>query len=75
MGKTASIHYKICDAGTYILLDDNMNEIKSIDGYVPDIMCPEGKGYGDYVIMHVDEKGFIKNWKVVLNEFEFEEDE
>lgn len=68
-GKTASIHYKVCDDGTYFLLDAEKNEIKEINGYVPDVMCPAGKGYGDYVIMEIDENGFIQNWKPNLDAF------
>ena len=71
-GKEASIHYKVCDAGTYTLLDENHNEVKSIDGYVPDIMSPQDRGYGDYVIMKVDQNGIIQNWKVTLDEFDGE---
>ena len=49
--------------------------IASIDGYVPSIMCPEGEGYGDYVIMEIDGDGRIANWKVDLSEFEKSEDD
>lgn len=68
-GVTADIHYKVCDDGTYMLLDEGANTIKSIDGYVPKIMCPNGNGYGDYIIMNVDESGFIKNWNPDLSDF------
>jgi hypothetical protein len=68
-GAYADVHYKVCDAGTYKLLDENYNLIKAIDGYVPQILCPSENGYGDYVIMHIDENGFIKNFKVQLEEF------
>ena len=44
--------------------------MKEIDGYVPSMMCPEGDGYGDYVIMKVAEDGTIANWRVDLSEFE-----
>jgi hypothetical protein len=68
-GITASIHYKCCDDGIYRLLDENKNEIKLIDGYVPKIMCPNRDGYGDYVIMDVDRDGKIENWKCDLSDF------
>lgn len=61
-GKTAEIHYKVCDDGTYTLLDGNLAPIKQVSGYVPKIMCPEENGYGDYVIMKVDAEGRIANW-------------
>jgi hypothetical protein len=68
-GTTASIHYKVCDEGEYELLDADRNVVVAIDGYVPQIMCPEGSGYGDYVIMKIDGDGKIANWQVDLQEF------
>lgn len=58
----ADIHYKVCDAGRYALLDADRNEVCAIDGYVPEIMSPGGSGYGDYIIMHVGPDGAIANW-------------
>jgi len=37
--------------------------------YVPEIMCPKENGYGDYIIMIVDENGKIENWKQTLDGF------
>ncbi len=68
-GKTASIHYKVCDDGRYALLDASMTCLKEIDAYVPSIMCPEGNGFGDYVIMNVDADGRIANWRPDLEIF------
>ena len=51
------------------LLDKYKHYIVNIDGYVPRIMCPEGSGYGDYVIMNIDENGKIDKWKINLDEF------
>lgn len=70
LGTTAKIHYKVCDDGWYELLDEDMNTVSKIDGYVPNIMCPGGDGYGDYVIMNVDGNGRIENWKVCLEAWE-----
>lgn len=70
IGYTADLHYKVCDEGKYALLDANKNEVKRIDGYVPDIMCPHGGGYGDYIIMHIDEVGYIGSFRPLLDEFE-----
>lgn len=62
-GVPADIHYKVCDAGSYFLKDENGDIKLSIeDDYVPAIMCPEGSGYGDYIIMKVNEDGMIENW-------------
>lgn len=72
-GKTASIHYKVCDDGTYTLKDDKGNVIEDRNGYVPNIMRPADEGYGDYIIMNVDENGVIENWEPDLSGF-FEEE-
>jgi len=69
IGTTASVHYKCCDVGIYKLLDEDKNVIIEIEGYVPNIMCPKKDGYGDYVIMDIDENGKIMNWKVDFTEF------
>jgi hypothetical protein len=73
-GTIASIHYKICDDGSYFLLDDKDNVVLSIeDDYVPKILAPEGGGFGDYIIITVDENGLIAKWKPTFNEFLGEE--
>lgn len=69
-GTTAKIHYKVCDAGSYELLDENQFPIKSIDGYVPSMMCPERDGFGDYIIMNIDENGQIQNWVADFEEWQ-----
>ncbi|UNK39333.1 hypothetical protein MNR02_06410 [Shinella sp. H4-D48] len=69
-GTTADVHYKVCDDGVYSLLDADRKEVKQIDGYVPSIMCPEGNGYGDYVIMKIDGDGKIENFVPDLSDFE-----
>lgn len=74
-GTTASIHYKVCDDGDYELLDANREVVKAIDGYVPSIMCPEGEGFGDYVIMEIDSDGKIAKWRADLSEFEKSDDD
>jgi len=74
LGKTADIHYKVCDDGDYYLLDENDEKVIHLEGYVPATLCPEESGYGDYIIMKVDAEGFINNWKFNLSDFT-EEDE
>jgi hypothetical protein len=69
-GTTASIHYKVCDAGVYGLISEDGEMLVSKDGYVPSILSPGGSGYGDYIIMNVDERGKIEGWKVDLSYFE-----
>jgi hypothetical protein len=74
-GNTASLHYKVCDAGEYSLLGVDGNFVKKIDGYVPKIMCPADNGYGDYIIMNIDDTGKIAGWDVTLDEWEESDDE
>jgi hypothetical protein len=74
-GTTASIHYKVCDDGKYELLDADKNVVASISGYVPEMMCPKGSGYGDYVIMEIEADGSIANWEVDFSEFEGDRDD
>lgn len=69
-GTVADVHYKICDAGIYQLAAADGSIVKEVSGYVPPILCPEGKGYGDYIIMKIDATGKISNWKIDLEFFE-----
>lgn len=73
-GTKADIHYKVCDDGNYYLLDASGNIVLEKDCYVPDIMCPQGGGDGDYIIMHIDENGTIDKWRPSIKEFISEED-
>jgi len=73
-GTTANIHFKVCDEGVYQLADADGKIVKEIEGYVPNIMCPQDRGYGDYIIMKIDENGKIDNWKIDLAEFEEDEE-
>ncbi|HBN9704576.1 TPA: hypothetical protein L3939_006554 [Pseudomonas aeruginosa] len=63
-GMIADIHYKVCDAGHYWLLDDNRQRVAQWAGYyVPDdFLCPTENGYGDYIIFKVGADGLIKGW-------------
>jgi hypothetical protein len=72
-GTIADIHFKVCDAGVYKLKDENGNVVIEKVGYVPNIMCPNGKGYGDYIIMRIDENGKIENWKADISDFKNDE--
>jgi hypothetical protein len=73
-GVKAEVHYKVCDAGSYYIQDAEGNNIISIEeNYVPDIMCPKESGWGDYIIMDIDENGQIANWKQTLEGFIDEE--
>lgn len=68
-GTTARTHYKVCDAGRYALLDAQRAEIVAIEGYVPNILAPEGRGFGDYIILAIGPDGTIAHWKADLDAF------
>lgn len=64
-GTTADVHFKVCDAGEYWLLDDERKRIAKWAGfYVPDdFLCPGNNGYGDYIIMKIGTDGVIAKWR------------
>lgn len=69
-GTTANLHYKVCDNGCYYIIDEAGNTVLFYEyDYVPDMLCPKEEGYGDYIIMDIDENGFIKDWKSNLSDF------
>ena len=61
-GVMAHIHFKVCDEGTYTVLDDKGDVIKKVEGYVPSILCPNKNGFGDYIIMNIEADGKITDW-------------
>lgn len=69
-GTTADLHYKVCDEGIYTLIGDDGAEITSKEGYVPAIMSPGGRGYGDYIIMTIGADGKIADWDADMCDFE-----
>ncbi|HFG4486389.1 hypothetical protein [Acinetobacter baumannii] len=74
-GKKAFIHYKVCDCCGFELLDaENKIVASSDDGYVPKTLSPAENGYGDYIIMKIDAKGQIENWKFNLEDFQNEDE-
>ncbi len=74
-GTTADVHFKVCDAGVYTLLDADKSELVQISGYVPRIMSPKENGYGDYVIMEIGADGKIADWRADLEAFTSGDDE
>lgn len=72
-GDAREMHVKVCDAGTYALLDESGNSVAVRDGYVPNGLVPGS--YGDYVELSINEEGVITNWprKPSVDEF-FDED-
>lgn len=61
-GTTADIHYKVCDAGEYELLDGR-KVVAQRAGYVPDMLSVGEPGYGDYIIMKIGPDGLIEGWE------------
>ena len=69
-GVNANIHYKVCDEFSCIFQDDKGLVIYQYDGYVPPFMYPKSNGYGDYIIMDINENGYIQDWnKYKVKEF------
>jgi hypothetical protein len=74
-GKTAEIHYKVCDCCGYELKDEKGNVVhQEEDGYVPRTLSPKENGYGDYIMMDVDSDGKIDKWKFNVSDFFEDED-
>lgn len=76
VGQAGELSMKVCDQGTYQLLDENMILIAFIeDDYVPHGVVP-GR-YGDYIELNIDATGRIANWpkRVDVSEFFRGEDE
>lgn len=64
-GKTASVHYKVCDEGEYWLLDESgVRVAKYADYYVPDrFLCHGDRGFGDNIILNINEQGAVEGWR------------
>lgn len=60
-GVTAKIHYKVCDECRITIMAGE-NVLYDYEDYVPDFLCPDEEGYGDYIIMSIDADGYINNW-------------
>jgi len=63
-GTVADIHYKVCDDGDYWLCDATFSRVAKWAGdYVPDdFLCHGEDGYGDYIILHINGDGCIRDW-------------
>lgn len=73
-GEKGNLEMKICDEGSYYLLDENYDTILSIEeDYVPNKLLPGS--YGDYLKLHIGENGVISNWysKPSIEDFLFED--
>ncbi len=60
-GEKGEMYMKVCDQGTYELLDKDMESISILENeYVPNNLLP-GE-YGDYIDLKIDSNGTIYNW-------------
>lgn len=74
-GKTAEIHYKVCDQCSWDIIDDKGEIVQSVeDEYVPYCLGIEDSSFGDYIIFNVDENGKINNWKFNPKDFQRNDD-
>lgn len=53
---------KVCDSGTYFLLDKDKKVICKIVGYVPNGLIPDSDDCGDYIRLRINSDGTIENW-------------
>lgn len=53
---------KVCDSGTYFLLDNDKTPICKIAGYVPNALIPDKDDCGDYIRLRIKYDGIIENW-------------
>ena len=73
-GKSGNLFLKVCDSGSYTLIERNGNEPLSIYAdYVPHGLIP-GE-YGDYIDLKINEDGVITNWPSSPDVSEFSGDE
>ena len=69
-GMTFTSYAKIVDNGTYHLTDEDYQIVlPSLHRYVPNILDTKGYGFGDYMQFSVDEKGYIIDYNLNLNDF------
>ena len=72
-GEAGRLGMKVCDEGTYTLIDSDGNEIITLEqDYVPTSLIP-GR-YGDYIDLQIDGTGKITNWNPSSFEDFFPED-
>jgi len=62
-GTRAEVSYKVCDEGTYHLIDQNGAVVATREGYVPDMLAVGDHGYGDYIILTIRADGLIDGWE------------
>ena len=61
---TLYLQAKICDSGTYFLLDKDKKAICKIADYVPNGLIPDSDDCGDYIRLRINSDGTIENWPI-----------
>lgn len=75
-GVEVDFHFKVCDSGSYHLLDEDKNILASIiNNYVPDGLCHGDRGYGDYIIFSVNGNGGIEKYSNKVDADDWSEEE
>ena len=73
-GEEREYYWKICDAGSYHLLDENDRIQLSINNnYVPNNLLPGD--YGDYLDLRINSEGVITSWLSNPTAEDFNDDE
>ena len=66
---------KVCDAGTYTLMDAEKKSLCQICGYVPNKLIPPlEKGFGDYIELAIKADGTVNGWPTTPDLSEFIEE-
>lgn len=69
MGWPYVLDAKVCDAGSYFILDENKKPLYIYRGYVPKLPF-DNKSWGDYIHLVVRDGGHIEEWE---GDFDFED--
>lgn len=67
-GNTAELHFKSVDMNEVDLIDRDGELVRAYSGYVPVLLDPYDVGEGDYVIMCIDEDGYIEDFNDDIND-------
>lgn len=69
-GVSAETNYKVRDRFKCDFLDEKNETVKSFRGYVPEFMYPGKNGWEDYIMLNINEEGYIERWdKNLVEEF------
>jgi hypothetical protein len=60
--------FKVCDRCNIQALDSDLTILSEKEDYVPSFLSIDDKGYGDYILITIEENGTILNWNKQLVE-------